>query len=131
MYITQETDYAARIVLSLATATKRKDAKTISEETGVTLRFSLKILNKLVQSEIVKSYKGAKGGYELLKPTKDINLLDIIKVTQGEYKLFKCVDENYNCNSNMSGVCRLQKEFSDISKETNEKLKGITFDKLA
>ncbi len=130
MYITQETDYAARIVYSLAAAEKRKDAKTISEETGVTLRFSLKILHKLVLSGIVKSYKGTKGGYELAKDIKDISLLDVMTTTQGESKIFKCEDGSYNCSSNRPGICRLQKEFANISKETNKRLKELTFDKL-
>lgn len=44
MHITLEADYAVRIVHALAESGKRLDAKTISEMTGVTLRFSLKIL---------------------------------------------------------------------------------------
>ena len=44
MYITQETDYAVRIVYCLARCGQRRDARSISEEMCVTLRFSLKIL---------------------------------------------------------------------------------------
>lgn len=44
MHITLEADYAIRIVQVLAQNQRRLDAKTISEMTGVTLRFSLKIL---------------------------------------------------------------------------------------
>ena len=73
MHITQETDYAVRIVYCLANSQGRKDARTISEEMGVTLRFSLKILHKLVQADIVKSYKGSKGGYELAAPASQVN----------------------------------------------------------
>ena len=61
MHITLESDYATRIAYCLAKAPGRMDAKSISEETGVTLRFSLKILRKLVASGIVKSFKGEKG----------------------------------------------------------------------
>ena len=41
MHITLETDYAVRIVYCLAINRERKrmDAKTIAEQTGVTLRF--------------------------------------------------------------------------------------------
>ena len=48
MHITLESDYAVRIVSRLARQGGRMDAKRIAEETGVTLRFSLKILRKLV-----------------------------------------------------------------------------------
>ena len=52
MHITLEADYAIRIVQVLAQNQRRLDAKTISEMTGVTLRFSLKILRKLVAAGI-------------------------------------------------------------------------------
>ena len=61
MHITLESDYAVRIVYCLARQGGRMDAKKIAEETGVTLRFSLKILRKLVAGGLVSSYKGTKG----------------------------------------------------------------------
>ena len=48
MHITLESDYAIRIVVFLAQQGKRADAKLISENTEVSLRFALKILRKLV-----------------------------------------------------------------------------------
>ena len=62
MYFTKETDYAVRIVRFLAGHEGRTPAKDIAEGTDVTLRFALKILNKLVGAELVKSYKGISGG---------------------------------------------------------------------
>ena len=44
MHITLESDYAVRIVYCLAQRGTRMNAASIAEETGVTLRFSLKIL---------------------------------------------------------------------------------------
>ena len=48
MHITLESDYAVRIVYCLAQNGGRMEAAAIAEQTGVTLRFSLKILRKLV-----------------------------------------------------------------------------------
>ena len=56
MHITQESDYAIRIVYCLAGSDTRRDARSISEEICVSLRFSLKILGKLVQSGLVTSF---------------------------------------------------------------------------
>lgn len=55
MHITLESDYAVRIVYCLAQNGGRMEAAAIAEQTGVTLRFSLKILRKLVAGELVKS----------------------------------------------------------------------------
>ena len=62
MHITQEADYAVRIVYCLAREARRMDARTISEQMAISLRFSLKILGKLAQSGLVVSYKGNRGG---------------------------------------------------------------------
>lgn len=131
MHITQETDYAVRIVYCLANAAGRKDARTISEEMGVTLRFSLKILHKLVQSGMVKSYKGSKGGYELARPADQINLKQVIEAIEGTYSLVKCIQPGYVCEWKKPGVvCSFRREFSRISQKTNEELEKVTFDKL-
>ena len=59
MFLNNETDYAIRIISCLAESKDRIDAAGISEKTGVTLRFTLKILHRLVQGGIVKSFKAA------------------------------------------------------------------------
>ena len=87
MHITQESDYAVRIVYCLAKCGTRRDARGISEEMCVTLRFSLKILGKLVSSGIVESYKGNRGGYELARPASEITLKDVIDAVEGPYRL--------------------------------------------
>ena len=91
MHITQESDYAVRIVFCLARAGVRMDARSISEQMCVTLRFSLKILGKLAQSGIVASYKGNRGGYELARPASEITLLQVIVAVEGPYRLCRCV----------------------------------------
>ncbi len=133
MHITQETDYAVRIVYCLANSQGRKDARTISEEMGVTLRFSLKILHKLVGSGIVKSYKGTKGGYELARSASEVNLKQVIEAIEGTYKLTKCIDPEFCCewkDKMAPGLCSFRKEFARISKYVNDELEKVTFDKL-
>ena len=51
MRITLESDYALRILTAMAGYSDVTDAKTISTDTSVTIRFTLKILNKLVQAK--------------------------------------------------------------------------------
>ncbi|MBR5520909.1 MAG: Rrf2 family transcriptional regulator [Oscillospiraceae bacterium] len=133
MHITQETDYAVRIVYCLAHSQGRKDARTISEQTGVTLRFSLKILHKLVQDGMVKSYKGSKGGYEIARPASEINMKQVIEAIEGRYALAKCIDPEYICEwkeSRAPGICSFRREFDRISQFVNQELEKVTFEKL-
>lgn len=130
MHITLESDYAVRIVACLAIYNQRLDAKTISDKTYVTLRFSLKILRKLVAADIVKSYKGTQGGYELNKKPDEISLRDIIEAVEGTYVLNRCLDGNHTCSRGCSGICSYQKAFAEISDAVNVKLEEYTLDKL-
>ncbi|MBQ3918626.1 MAG: Rrf2 family transcriptional regulator, partial [Oscillospiraceae bacterium] len=105
MCITLETDYAVRIIGCLALEGTRRDAKTISEKTGVTLRFSLKILRKLVSSGLVRSYKGMQGGYELARLPSDITLYDVVAAIEGEYHINKCHEDDFVCTHTIKEVC--------------------------
>ena len=73
MKITQESDYALRIVQYLANQEEsRVGASIIAKDQDVPLRFALKILRKLRQKDLIKSFMGVKGGYVLNKKAKDL-----------------------------------------------------------
>lgn len=130
MHITQESDYAIRIITFLLRQQKRVDAKTISDNTEVTLRFSLKILRKLVAGGIVRSYKGAYGGYEIAKEAGDISLAEVITLIEGEFCLSRCLRSDGTCAHGESCDCKVNQVFRDLSAEIMERLSKATFDTL-
>ena len=133
MHMTVETDYAVRIVSCLVTAGRRMDAKSIAEETSVTLRFSLKILRKLVAGGIIKSYKGTQGGYELAREPKEISLNDVIETVEGPFYISRCLGGDYQCghNDTSSGCsCPFREVYDQISEDVSKRLKAFTFDML-
>ena len=132
MYITLESDYAVRIILYLSQIQKRVEARSISEQTEVTLRFALKILRKLVAAGLVKSFKGTQGGYELNRPPEEISLADVIETVEGPYYLSRCLDPQLGCNrtNRPSPRCKVQREFARISRDVRKRLQNITFDRL-
>lgn len=130
MHITLEADYAIRTVFYLLTADKRQDAKSISEQTGVTLRFSLKILRKLVISGIAVSFKGTRGGYEIAKKPEEISLREVIEAVDGPYSISRCLSGDYICSKVHKNPCKVKEAFEDISNIVRSKLEDMTFDKL-
>jgi Rrf2 family protein len=126
MYITQEADYAVRIVNCLARSGRRRDARGISEEVNVTLRFSLKILGKLSGAGIVNSFKGNRGGYELARPPAELTLRDVLYAVDGPYALCRCV-EGGDCNRGEAGACGAHKVFGRISDSVNAQLAAVSF----
>ncbi len=132
MHITLEADYAVRIVHCLARNARRMDAKSISDETGVTLRFSLKILRKLVSAGIIKSYKGTQGGYEVARPLDEITLNDIIETVEGPFTLSRCLKGDYSCGQNCGEGCDcvFRGIYEEISQEVQQKLSAVKFSDL-
>ena len=127
MYFTKETDYAVRIVRHLAVQPNRVPAKDIAESTDVTLRFALKILNKLVGAGLVKSYKGITGGYELAAAPKDINLRQIVETIEGPVGISKCLHEECGCST---CDCKVKNIYADIAQMVNEKLESHTIEEF-
>lgn len=133
MNITLESDYAIRIVLRLAQQNERCDAKTLAEQTGVPQRFALKILRKLVNAELLRSFKGISGGYQLARSASSISLADIIAVIEGPYTLSRCLNETDGCTHPggcSNEACKVQKVFGDISLLVHQKLESTTVDTL-
>lgn len=131
MYLTQETDYAVRILYSLARCGCRKDAASLGKSMNVTLRFSLKILGKLSAAGLVKSFKGTHGGYELARDAHEITLKDVVDAVEGEpYALSRCISEKGECNRGASGCCVFQREYARISQSINQQLSAVNFGDL-
>lgn len=128
MVMTLEADYAVRIVDVLAHAGQRVDARTISSQTQVPLRFALKILRKLVAGEIIVSYKGARGGYALARGPEKITLRQVIESVEGPYMISRCQQGAYSCSHTPS--CRFQEIYDSISVLVRTKLDSYTFASL-
>lgn len=128
MHITSESDYAVRMVYHMNRLNRRIDAHTIAEQAGVSPRFALKILGKLSAAEVVRSFKGAHGGYELARPATEITLRQVIEAVEGPYRFSRCVDGGYDCAHSDACDCPFHAVFNDVTRTVVEKLDAITFD---
>jgi Rrf2 family protein len=127
MRITLESDYALRIISAIAEKNDVVDAATLSEMTSVTQRFTLKILHKLVQGNLVTSYKGVKGGYKLKLPADKITLKQVIELIDGPIAIVRCLDNGEGCSMNKDKTaCIYHHIFDKISFDLAKKLSSIT-----
>ena len=129
MRITQECDYAIRIMVALAGLENGKilDASAISSEQNIPSRFAVKILRKLVLSKLVSSKKGANGGYMLGRSASQITLLNIVETIDGPIAVNRCIGSDSSCNT---AACSVHKIMLDINSHITEKLQSITLKDL-
>ena len=132
MRITQEADYAIRIVCLLAERGETMDANTIAELCCVTPRFALKILRKLVLGKLVCSFKGASGGYRLECEPSEITLKQIIELIDGEIAISRCLAQDHFCSRSgeNKSACVVHCIFSVINRDVVEKLEKVTVSSL-
>ena len=128
MFLNSETDYAIRLMNSLAKSKDKTDAKTLAAMTGVTPKFTLKILHRLGSSGLAVSYKGKNGGYALSRLPEQISLLDIVEVMSGSIEVSRC--QGIEHCTNPQGNCRLREVFNDVSEYMVKKFSEITLNDL-
>jgi Rrf2 family protein len=85
MRISAKVDYAVRAAIELATADADQlmKADAIARAQEIPPKFLENILGDLRQGGLVRSQRGAEGGYRLARPASEINVADIIRVVEG------------------------------------------------
>lgn len=87
MQVSARADYALRAVAELARAavegTGPLKGERISEEQEIPKKFMENILLDLKHSGIVRTQRGAAGGYWLAQPPSDVSLADVVRAVEG------------------------------------------------
>lgn len=85
MRISAKADYAVRAVVELAAADGDKPVKAerIATAQGIPLNFLENILGELRHAGIVRSHRGAEGGFRLARPAAELAVADIIRAVEG------------------------------------------------
>jgi Rrf2 family protein len=91
MKITARVDYALLAVFELAlhTGGRPLQAKEIADRQQIPLRFLEQILIQLKNAGIVKSVRGAAGGYLLARLPEKITLKNVVEAVDGEVALLE------------------------------------------
>jgi Rrf2 family protein len=84
MRISAKVDYALRAAIELAVAGDRlTKADAIAREQDIPPKFLENILGDLRQGGLVRSQRGADGGYKLARAAEEITVADVIRVVEG------------------------------------------------
>ena len=131
MKITQEADYALRMMCLLAKETAAGNspvgAATLAEGVAVPTRFGLKILHKLSGADLVKTSRGATGGYSLNQDPATITVRQVIEAIDGPIEINRCLSEAHACLNNPNkDCCRLHHVFEALNLQLTERLDRLT-----
>jgi Rrf2 family cysteine metabolism transcriptional repressor len=102
--------YALRAMIDLAQIQcnnlKPISLRDISLRQEISLQYLEQLFNKLKKANLVKSTRGAGGGYLLAKEAEKIAAGDIIRAVEGPIVLVDCISTTKKINKNSSRKCK-------------------------
>jgi len=94
--------YGTRLMLNLAQNFNNGNhsviLKSISDEEDISIRYLEQIIIPLKIARLVKSIRGAGGGYTLSRSPSEIKLSEILHALEGSCCLVDCVEDDDYCN---------------------------------
>ncbi|HEX4791358.1 MAG TPA: Rrf2 family transcriptional regulator [Actinospica sp.] len=85
MRISARTDYALRVLVSLADAASRPlTCEGIAEQQGIPYRFLKSVVRDLRLAGLVRSQRGCEGGYWIGREAATISVADVVAAVDGD-----------------------------------------------
>lgn len=130
MKISTRGRYGIRMMLSLALTYEEGpiSLKSIAVEQGISEKYLEQIINPLTKAGIVKSFRGARGGYTLTQHPAEITAGEILRVLEGSLSPVDCVDSQNCPNSDTCVSLSLWKKMKDA---LDEVVDNVTLEDMA
>jgi len=95
--LSKKGEYGIEVLIALSQV---KDGKLLSiramaDEKKLPLYFLSQIMSDLKKAEYVESKEGIGGGYRLIKEPKDISLLNVLTILEGEPCMVDCAGKDF------------------------------------
>ena len=96
MKVSTKGRYALRLMIDLAEHDHGSfiPLKEISARQGISIKYLEQIVNQLSRSGLLRSVRGAQGGYRLSKPVQAYTAGEILRVTEGGLAHIACLEKN-------------------------------------
>mgnify|MGYP000332869722 CR=1 FL=1 len=131
MRISAKGRYALAAVINMAQQFNNGEYITvisISEKLGISKIYLEQVFSMLKRGGVVKSVKGAQGGYQLVKPPEQITVLDVLSAV--ENSMFETAEATVPENAPDIEAAMRSCVFETLDKSINETLSQITLDDL-
>lgn len=102
----------------------------IAERQGISEGYLEQLMMPLKRAGIVRSVRGAQGGYLLSKDPKDVTVGEIIRVLEGPIAPVACVNEDFPEVCERSGSCVTRLVWEKVRDSISEVLDSFTLEGL-
>lgn len=131
--ISRKIEYGLRAMVCLASLVDGEvlSFREIARRMDVPETFLAKILKTLVSRKLVRSSRGAQGGYQLARAGKDISFLDVIEAVEGPIGINQCSTEQHQEACKLSSACTMHSVWRLGQERMLEVYRSVSLDQLA
>ena len=131
MKLSHLADYAVVLMTAAARfpAGERLSATALADETGVPLPTAQKLMGQLAACGLLKSHRGAGGGFVLARPADAISLADIVEAVEGPIAMSACSGGGYDCA--LDSRCRVKPHLGIVGTAVRGALGAVSLTELA
>ena len=119
--------YGLRILMDLA-LNESNDRPRMIHDIATAQKISEKYISRLVialrKAKMVKSIRGAKGGFKLAIPPSELTVLAIVEAMEGPLAIVDCLGSHSSCK--FSGTCAPQVLWQHLNEEIREAMRKVT-----
>jgi Rrf2 family protein len=127
MLLTKASEYALLSLIIIAQRNAPQDVDTLSTQLGISKSFLAKVLQCLAKENVLKSFKGARGGFILAKNPKELTIREILECAEKKPTvIFECAPSIASCPSNRAEFCKIWPFFNRFQSKIDEFLEAIT-----
>jgi Rrf2 family protein len=125
-FISSRSRYGLRFLIDLAQrgADGPIDLGSIAERQAIPETYLAKLVVPLRNAGIIRSARGAKGGYELTRTPREIAVLEVVEVLEGRSALLECTDRPDLCAR--SADCPTLPIWIGLEKAMHDYLKNVS-----
>ncbi len=133
MKISTRGRYALRLMVDLAVNGEEKciPLREIADRQQVSDKYLEQIITKLSKAGLVKSVRGAQGGYVLTRSPQQYTVGMILRQTEGSLVPVSCVDHPQAGHCSQEEVCVTQEVWRKIGEAVSDVVDHITLAELA
>lgn len=126
MKLSTRSRYGVRMMIALAAAGGDNSVflKDIAASEDISEKYLSLIVIPLRAAGLLRSIRGARGGYALAREPKDISLRDIIEAVDGETCLVNCVKNPDMCKR--ASICPTRDTWTELGNTIKEAMSGVT-----
>ena len=130
MMISTKGRYALRIMIDLAQhdSDTPVSVREIADRQEISGKYMEQIIGVLVRVGLLRSVRGAQGGYHLSRPAQAITVGLILRATEGDLAPAECVRSDVPCGR--TGECSTRLVFEKVYSAINDVIDNVTLDEL-